>query len=50
MFRGKYSEGLDFKDELARLVMIIGIPFGNVGDIKLKAKREYLKELKEQNK
>lgn len=42
VFGGKYSEGLDFKDELARLVMILGIPFKNINDVYTKAKKEYL--------
>ena len=32
---GKLSEGFDFCDYMARLVMIIGVPFPNVLDFKL---------------
>lgn len=46
VFGGKFSEGLDFKDELARLVIIMGIPFGNIMDTKIQAKKEYLKNAK----
>lgn len=45
IFRGKFSEGLDFKNELARLVIIMGIPFSNIKDIKLEAKRQYQNEV-----
>ena len=34
VFRGKFFEGIDFKDELARLVIILGIPYKNLTDIK----------------
>lgn len=42
VFEGKFSEGVDFKDELARMIIIIGIPFSNFGAIEVKAKKEYL--------
>jgi Fanconi anemia group J protein len=32
--RGKVSEGIDFADELARAVVIIGIPFPSLVDPK----------------
>ena len=41
VYRGKVSEGLDFKDENARAVFCVGIPFPNLGDVKVKLKREY---------
>jgi len=41
VFRGKFSEGLDFKNELARLVIIMGLPFSNIKDIKLEAKKKF---------
>ncbi|MCQ2818602.1 MAG: DEAD/DEAH box helicase family protein [archaeon] len=40
--RGSSSEGLDFSDNFCRLVIIIGIPYANMGDDKVKLKREYL--------
>ena len=49
--RGRNSEGIDFKDELARCVMIIGIPYPNPSDEKVILKMESLdKSLKEKNK
>ncbi|GKC00398.1 fanconi anemia group J protein, partial [Tanacetum coccineum] len=39
--RGKVSEGIDFSDENARAVIIVGIPFPNVYDIKVSEKKKY---------
>ncbi|KAG7597750.1 Helicase superfamily 1/2 ATP-binding domain DinG/Rad3-type, partial [Arabidopsis suecica] len=39
--RGKVSEGLDFSDDNARAVIIVGIPFPNLGDILVELKRKY---------
>eukprot|EP01130_Rhizamoeba_saxonica_P008546 TRINITY_DN345_c0_g1_i5.p1 TRINITY_DN345_c0_g1~~TRINITY_DN345_c0_g1_i5.p1 ORF type:complete len:408 (+),score=71.82 TRINITY_DN345_c0_g1_i5:1072-2295(+) len=44
VYRGKISEGLDFGDELARGVIIIGIPFPSTYNIKVKLKKEYNEE------
>ena len=41
VYRGKVSEGLDFKDDNARAVFCVGIPFPSLGDIKVKLKKEY---------
>ena len=41
VYRGKVSEGLDFKDDNARAVFCIGIPFPAVGDVKVRLKKEY---------
>jgi Fanconi anemia group J protein len=41
VYRGKVSEGLDFKDANARAVFCVGIPFPSLGDVKVKLKREY---------
>ncbi|XP_043711394.1 Fanconi anemia group J protein homolog isoform X2 [Telopea speciosissima] len=39
--RGKVSEGIDFSDDNARVVIIVGIPFPNVHDIKVAQKKKY---------
>ena len=41
VYRGKVSEGLDFKDANARAVFCVGIPFPAVGDVKVRLKKEY---------
>ncbi len=40
--RGKISEGLDFSDDAARTVIMIGIPFQMQNDKRVVLKREYL--------
>ncbi|KAF8759327.1 hypothetical protein HU200_010368 [Digitaria exilis] len=39
--RGKVSEGIDFSDENARVVVIVGIPFPNINDVQVKLKKRY---------
>ncbi|XP_044947706.1 Fanconi anemia group J protein homolog [Hordeum vulgare subsp. vulgare] len=39
--RGKVSEGIDFSDDNARVVVIVGIPFPNVNDVQVKLKKKY---------
>ena len=39
--RGKISEGYDFMDDEARVVIIAGIPFPNVMDSKIIIKQEF---------
>ena len=39
--RGKLSEGYDYPDDLARAVMVIGVPFQNTRDLKSIIKRTY---------
>ncbi|MED6206439.1 hypothetical protein PIB30_026649 [Stylosanthes scabra] len=39
--RGKVSEGIDFSDDNARVVIIIGIPFPNINDIQVSLKKKY---------
>ncbi|XP_077246888.1 RAD3-like DNA-binding helicase protein isoform X2 [Tasmannia lanceolata] len=39
--RGKVSEGIDFSDENARVVVIVGIPFPNKNDIQVVLKKKY---------
>ena len=40
--RGKISEGLDFSDQAARCVIMIGIPFAQWKDPKVQLKMEYM--------
>lgn len=42
VFRGISSEGIDFSDEKARMVIIVGIPYPNLGDMKVNLKKEFL--------
>ena len=41
---GKLSEGITFKDELGRLVVMVGLPYANVGDAELRARMDHLDE------
>lgn len=40
VYRGKLSEGIDFKDELARLLICIGLPYPNIKDPIVKLNKE----------
>jgi regulator of telomere elongation helicase 1 len=40
--RGRLSEGLDFSDDAARMVIIIGIPFPQMYDSRVILKKNYL--------
>eukprot|EP00727_Mastigamoeba_balamuthi_P005711 m51a1_g176 putative regulator of telomere elongation helicase 1-like (853) ;mRNA; r:584092-587690 len=40
--RGKVSEGLDFSDDNARAAVVIGLPYPNVSDTRVKLKRKFL--------
>ena len=42
--RGSSSEGINFNDDYARMVIVIGIPYPNLGDIRVQLKKEYLDE------
>lgn len=42
VFRGSLSEGINFSDDEARLVILVGLPFSNLSDDKVMLKREYL--------
>jgi hypothetical protein len=39
--RGKVSEGIDFSDNYCRGVIVVGIPFPNVKDLKISLKKQY---------
>ena len=47
VYRGKSSEGINFKDDAARMVICIGIPFPNLSDIKVRLKKDFLDERNE---
>lgn len=47
---GKLSEGIDFTDEMARMVMIIGVPFPSIKDLRIEGKKEYLDKIKSEKK
>ena len=40
--RGKVAEGIDFSDDMARAVVLTGIPFPNLYDPRVKLKKEYI--------
>ncbi len=42
VINGNISEGIDLKDNLARLIFIIGIPYSAFKDPYVQNKREYL--------
>src|SRR3546814_432558 len=47
--RGKVSEGIDFSDNYARTVIVVGIPFPSIKDIQVKLKREHQNTLAIEN-
>ena len=40
--RGRISEGLDFSDNAARCVMVVGVPYPMMTDPKVLLKQQYL--------
>lgn len=40
--RGRISEGLDFSDNAARCVIMVGIPYPQMNDPKVVLKRDFL--------
>lgn len=40
--RGKVSEGTDFPDDMARAVIIVGIPYPGAKDIRVDLKKKYM--------
>ena len=44
VYRGKNSEGINFHDDEARMVICIGMPYPNLSDIKVKLKKDFLDE------
>lgn len=45
MIGAKLSEGLNFSDDLARGVIIVGLPFANLGSPELRERLSYVKRL-----
>ena len=45
VFRGKLSEGVDFKDDTGRVVVITGIPFAPFKDPKVTMKKLYVQSM-----
>lgn len=41
---GKVSEGLNFTDELARAVVVVGLPFANLGSRELQERMRFVRE------
>ena len=44
VYRGKNSEGVNFIDDEARMVICVGIPYPNILDIKVQLKKIFLEE------
>lgn len=43
---GKLSEGIDFTDEMARMVVIVGVPFPSLTEPAISSKKEYLDKIR----
>lgn len=41
VYRGKASEGIDFKDEYAKAVIAVGVPYPSIKDPQINVKKEY---------
>ena len=44
VYRGKNSEGINFKDDEARMIICVGIPYPNITDLKVRLKWNFLEE------
>ncbi|KZS97147.1 DNA repair helicase [Sistotremastrum niveocremeum HHB9708] len=45
----RLSEGLNFTDDLARAVILVGLPFANLGSAELKERMRYVNELEKRS-
>ena len=45
VFRGVSSEGIDFKDDFARMVVCVGVPYASVVEEKIQLKKKYLDKI-----
>lgn len=43
--RGKLSEGIDMKDDLARCIIILGVPYQNIANPYYICKKKYVKRV-----
>ena len=50
VFRGTSSEGIDFSDDSARVVICVGVPFANTTEKRVKLKIEYLNNINKKKK
>ena len=50
VFRGSSSEGIDFSDDWARMVICVGVPFANTIDKRIKLKIDYLNSINKNKK
>ena len=44
VYRGKNSEGINFADDEARMIICVGFPYPKLSDIKVQLKREFLNQ------
>ena len=49
VYRGINSEGIDFPDDEARMIICVGVPFQNLSDIKVQLKRDFLDQANSKN-
>ena len=45
VFRGTSSEGIDFRDEFARMVICVGVPYASIIEEKVQLKKKYLDDM-----
>ena len=50
VYRGRSSEGINFSDDEARMVICIGVPYPKLTDIKVQLKKDFLDERNEKEK